>query len=271
MSEGAFDTHSHLQDEELAGDFDGILERALRAGVEAIALCGYDAPSNDAALALAGRSEAVFPTVGFHPHEADRVSPGMLAELESLAGLPGVVAVGEIGLDFYRNLSSHAAQRRLIDAQLALALRVGKPVCVHSRAAEDAAIEHLGPFATEARARGLQIPGVMHCFGGTVEQAAAYLEAGYLISIACPVTYPKNTEAHRLVRAVPLERLVIETDSPYLPPQTRRGQLNEPANVIEVAKAIAELRGESLQRILAATTANARRLFQLPVLEGAAA
>ena len=265
MGRGAFDTHSHLQDPKLAGQFARVLERAREAGVAGVALCGYDAPSNQAALELAARSAMVFPTVGFHPHEADDVTPAMLAELESLAESPEVVAVGEIGLDFYRNLSSHEAQRRLIDAQLEIALRVRKPVCVHTRSAEDAAIAHLAPFAASAREAGLKIPGVMHCFGGSAEQAQPYLEAGYLVSIACPVTYPKNEETRRLVRTLPLEALVIETDSPYLPPQTRRGQLNEPAYVMEAARAVAELREESLERVLAVTTRNAELLFGIRV------
>jgi len=266
---GPFDTHSHIQDPKLAGDFEGIVQRALEAGLAGIAVCGYDGPSNAAALELASRSPILFPAVGFHPHEADGVSPAMLAELESIAALPEVVAVGEIGLDSYRHHSTGANQRRLLDEQLAIALRVGKPVCVHTRAAESVAIEHLGPFAERARAAGLDHPGVMHCFGGTLEQALPYVSAGFLISVACTITYPKNDEAARLVRGLPLEALVIETDSPYLPPQGRRGQLNEPAYVIEAAKAIASLRGEPLERVLEVTTHNAARLFRLPVLQPA--
>lgn len=260
---GAFDTHSHIQDPKLLADFDGVLERAAEAGLAGIALCGYDAQSNDQALELAARSPLLFPTLGFHPHEADHVTPAMLAELEALAGRPEVVAVGEIGLDFYRNLSSEAAQRRLLDSQLGIALAAGKPVCVHSRSAEDAIFEHLGPYAAEARKRGTVVPGVMHCFGGTFEQAQPYVEAGFIISIACPVTYPANQTTRELVGALPLRSLVIETDSPYLPPQGRRGKLNEPAYVVEAAKAIAAFKGVSLAEVLEQTTANARRLFQL--------
>ena len=262
---GAFDTHSHIQDPKLLGDFDGVLERARSAGLAGIAVLGYDAPSNALALELAARSALLFPAVGYHPHEADDVTPAMLAELESLASLPEVVAVGEIGLDAYRHHSSEANQRKLIDAQLEIALRVGKPVCVHSRAAEDAIFEHLGPYAERARAAGLAVPGVMHCFGGTFEQAEPYLAAGFVVSVACTVTYPKNDVTARLVKNVPLEALVIETDSPYLPPQTRRGQLNEPAYVVEAARAIAALREEPLEHVLEVTTRNAARLFRVPV------
>jgi len=180
----AFDTHSHLQDRKIRDDFRGVIERAEAAGVAGIALCGYDAPSNELALSLAASAPGVFPTVGFHPHEADEVSEAMLADLETLATLPEVVAVGEIGLDFYRGLAEEANQRRLIDAQLAIALRVGKPVSVHTRGAEDAVHEHLAPYAEAARTAGLEIPGVMHCFGGSLEQAMRYVELGFMVSIA---------------------------------------------------------------------------------------
>ena len=260
---GAFDTHSHIQDPKLLPDFDAVMQRAVDAGLAGIALCGYDAPSNELALELAARSPLLFPTVGFHPHEADEVTPAMLTELEALARLPEVVAIGEIGLDFYRNLSGEAAQRSLIDAQLAIALRVRKPVCVHSRSAEDAIAEHLVPFARAARSAGMEIPGVMHCFGGTAEQAIPYVESGFVVSIACPVTYPANETAREMVRRLPLRSLVIETDSPYLPPQGRRGTLNEPAFVVEAARAIAAVKGLPVSDVLETTTANARRLFNL--------
>lgn len=260
---GAFDTHSHIQDPKLLADFDGVMQRAVEAGLAGIALCGYDAPSNELALELADRSPLLFPTVGFHPHEADDVSPAMLAELETLAALPSVVAIGEIGLDFYRNLSGEAAQRALIDAQLGIALRVRKPVCVHSRSAEDTIAEHLIPFAAEAKAAGMAVPGVMHCFGGTAAQAQPYIEAGFVISVACPITYPANETAREMVRRIPLRSLVIETDSPYLPPQGRRGTLNEPAYVVEAARAIAAVKGLPVSDVLEATTSNARRLFNL--------
>jgi TatD DNase family protein len=252
-------------------DFAAVMQRAEAAGMAGIALCGYDAPSNLQALEMARTSRLLHATVGYHPHEADDVSEGMLQDLEAQVALPEVVAVGEIGLDFYRNLSSEANQRRLIDRQLEIALTAGKPVCVHSRSAEDAIGEHLLPYAAAARSGGNVLPGVMHCFGGTLEQAKPYVEAGFFISIACTITYPKNEEARRLARGLPLDVLVIETDSPYLPPQMLRGKRNEPANVVEAARAIAAARGESLERVLAATTVNAARLFRVPVAVGAAA
>ncbi|MEO8538479.1 MAG: TatD family hydrolase [bacterium] len=268
---GAFDTHSHIQDPKLLAEFEAVLSRALEAGVSGIALCGYDAASNLLALELAERSPALFPTVGFHPHEADDVTPAMLADLESQAARPEVVAIGEIGLDFYRKLSGEAAQRDLIDRQLEIALRLRKPVCVHSRSAEDTIFEHLGPYATQARAAGMETPGVMHCFGGTLSQALPYVHEGFLVSVACPITYPANDAAREMVLGLPLRSLVIETDSPYLPPQGRRGTLNEPAYVVEAAKAIAMVKNESLEHVLEVTTQNALRLFQIRGVKGAVA
>jgi TatD DNase family protein len=268
----AFDTHSHLQDRKIAGDFRGILSRAEAAGVGAIALCGYDARSNEAALTMAANEPSVFPTVGFHPHEADEVSQAMLVDLEAQAALPEVVAVGEIGLDFYRGLAEETNQRRLIEAQLEIALRVGKPVSVHTRGAEDAVHEHLAPYAERARAAGVEVPGVMHCFGGSLQQAMRYVEIGFMVSIAGPITYPKNDEARLLAAGLPARSLVIETDSPYLPPQAMRGKPNEPALILHTAQAVAAARGEHLESILSLTTGNAERLFRVrvPARAGAA-
>lgn len=267
MSKGAFDTHCHLQDSRLLADFAGVLERAAEAGVSGMALCGYDAPSNTKVIELAERSPLLFPTVGFHPHEADEVTPAMLAEMETLAKMPQVVAVGEIGLDNYRHHSTIENQRRLIEAQLEIAVRVRKPVCVHSRQAEDEIHTQLAPYAAAARAAGMLVPGVMHCFGGTLEQAHRYVELGFLISIAAPITYPKNEETRRIARKLPASSLVIETDSPYLPPQSMRGKLNEPALVLHTARAVAAARGETLEATLESTTSNAERLFGVAVRE----
>ena len=259
-----FDTHCHLQDPAFEGEAGAVIARAQAAGVEEMALLGYDAPSNHRALAVAAAHPGVFPAVGFHPHEAGSVSEAMLVDLASLAALDEVVAVGEVGLDYFRDLAPRDAQRRLLDRQLALALDVGKPVCVHSRGAEDAIGEQLLPFAAEFTRR---YPGrvacVMHCFGGTLEQATPYVEAGFMISVAAVVTYPKNEETRRLAAGVPLAQLVVETDSPYLPPQPMRGKRNEPIHVRAAAERIATVRGMEVQDLAFATVANARRLFGL--------
>jgi TatD DNase family protein len=263
------DTHCHLQDERFAADLDAVLAAARREGVARVVVCGYDEPSNAAALRLAATAESVLPAVGFHPHEARTVTPAMLDALQALAGRDEVVAVGEIGLDFHYNLSPRTDQFRVLEAQLEIALTAGKPVSVHSRAAETELFVPLRQFA--ARAAGARPPGVLHCFGGTLEQALPYVEAGFLVSLACPITYPRNEEARRLAANLPLDRLVVETDSPYLPPQGKRGERNEPANVVVAAAAVARARGIAVEEVAAATTRNACRLFGIAIPEEVAA
>lgn len=262
-----FDTHAHIQE---FADAEAVVARARTAGVTNIAVCGYDQQTNAGALALAALHKGLYPAVGFHPHEARDVAPQLLAELASQAALPEVVAVGEIGLDFYRNLSPREDQERILSAQLAIALDLGKPILVHSRAAEADAFGQLEPHAAAFNSRGgARLPGVMHCFGGTVAQAQRYAALGYLVSIACSITYPPNAEARRIAAELPLESLVVETDSPYLPPQRIRGKRNEPANVVEAARAIASVRAVSLESVAAATFDNAARLFNVQAAVGA--
>ncbi len=257
-----FDSHCHLQDEAFAGDVDSIIQRAREAGVSAMALCGYDAPSNAAALAIAANHPGVYPAVGYHPHEAATVSQAMLEELEAQVRRPEVIAVGEIGLDFYRDHSPHDVQRRVLDQQLGIAIRAGKPVSVHSRGAEDTIFPHLDAYASgQRRMFGERPVGVMHCFGGTLEQAQRYVEIGFLISTACTITYPSNTEGRRMVAGLPLSALLMETDSPYLPPQGRRGQRNEPSYIAAAAQAIAAAHGISTAEAAEVTFDNASRLF----------
>jgi TatD DNase family protein len=259
------DTHCHLQDTRFDGELEAVIAAARQQGVVRMVVCGYDERSNASALAMAAAHDAVVPAVGFHPHEAKTVTQQMLDTLLTLAGRDEVAAVGEIGLDFHYNLSPAADQHRVLDAQLEIALTLGKPVSVHSRAAEAELLEPLRRYA--ARAAAGRPPGVLHCFGGTLEQALPYVEAGFLVSIACPVTYPRNDEARRLATGLPLEALVVETDSPYLPPQGKRGARNEPANVVAAAVAVARARGISLEDVASATTRNACRLFGIAIPE----
>ena len=266
-----FDTHAHLQDRAFAIDAAAVFERARLAGVAGLTLCGYDPESNIQGLQLAERFAIAFPSVGIHPHDAKDVTPASLLELESLAALAEVVAIGEIGLDFYRDHSPHDVQRAVLDAQLEIAVRTAKPVCLHTRGAEDAIYEHLAAYAEASPLAVLgRSVGVMHCFGGTLAQAQRFVALGFVVSLACVVTYPKNENARAIAAGLPLESLVIETDSPYLPPQHERGKRNEPANVRFAAEAIAAIRGTSISRISDATTGNACRLFGVRVAEGAA-
>lgn len=257
------DTHCHLQDPKIAGRAEELVLRAREAGVRFILVCGYDMPSSVRALRLAEQFPEAYAAVGIHPHDAKTFSPAAAAELESLARHRKCVAIGEIGLDFYRELSPRSAQREALEAQLQLATELGLPVSVHSRGAEDAIAPHLERYAAAAntlRAQGRPV-GVMHCFGGDARQALRYAELGFLVSIACTIGYPKNERAREVARRLPLDMLVAETDAPYLPPQWARGRLNEPANVRAAVEGIAEARQMPLEEVAAQTTANAARVF----------
>ena len=268
-----FDSHSHLQDARFDEDREVVLARAAAAGVEGIVVCGEDVESSKAAVALAATTEhpRVLATAGFHPHEASQATEDALDEIEKLAQSEPVAAIGEIGLDFYRDLSPRQVQRNVFDAQLGVAARLGLPVCVHSRDAEEDLRSHLARFAAESPLAVAGRPvGVLHAFGGTLRQARDYVEMGFLISLTCAAGYPRNEEARRMATDLPLWALLIETDSPALPPQSARGTRNEPANVRVAAEVAAEARGISVETVATATTANAEGLLGVPVMEASA-
>ena len=252
-----FDTHAHLHFPEFAADLDAVLERAREAGVRRILTIGTDVPSSRAAAAMAARMPDVWAAVGIHPHEAAEADDAALAEIERLASEPRVVAIGETGLDFFRNLSPRDAQERAFRSQLALARRASKPVLVHCREAHEETLKHIGEV--DIREAG----GIMHCFSGDVGIARRCLDLGLLVSLAGPVTYPKPGALPEVARFVPGDRLVVETDCPFLPPQPHRGKRNEPAYLAITAARVAELRGEPLADLAARMSENARALFAL--------
>ncbi|HKC96526.1 MAG TPA: TatD family hydrolase, partial [Methylomirabilota bacterium] len=250
-----FDTHAHLHFPEFAEDLDAVLARAREAGVRRILTIGTDVPTSRAATAMAARLPSIWAAVGIHPHEAAEADDTALAEIERLASEPRVVALGETGLDFFRNLSPRDAQERAFRSQLALARRVRKPVLVHCRDAHEETLKLIGEV--DVRAAG----GIMHCFSGDVGIARRCLDLGLLVSLAGPVTYPKPGALPEVARFVPADRLVVETDCPFLPPQPHRGKRNEPAYLAITAARVAELRGEPLADLAARMSENARTLF----------
>ena len=264
------DTHAHIHDREFAHDVDAAIERAARAGVETIVTLGTDLQSSGRAIALAERNPHVLAAAGVHPHDASEASDADLDALEAMAAHPRVVLVGEIGLDFYRNLSPRDAQLRVLERQLETARRVGKPIAVHTREAQDDMLAVLTSYSRDMSARlpdGRPL-GVLHYFSGDVESARRFIELGFMISIHTSVTHPKAEVLRRVAREVPVDRLVVETDSPYGAPQAYRGKRNEPAYVVEAARAIAEAKGVSVEAVAAATTANAAGLLGLRVAAG---
>jgi TatD DNase family protein len=252
-----FDTHAHLHFPEFAGDLDAVLARARAAGVRRMVTIGTDVVTSRAAAALAASEPDVWAAVGIHPHEAADADEAALTEIERLASAPRVVAIGETGLDFFRDRSPREAQTRAFAAQVALARRLGKPVLVHCR---DAHAETLALLAADGP---LERGGIMHCFSGDVALARRCIELGLLVSLAGPVTYPKPGALPDVARAIPADRLVVETDCPFLPPQPYRGKRNEPAYLAITAARVAELRGEPLADLAGRMSENARALFRL--------
>ncbi len=260
------DTHAHLQEAEFAPDVDAVIDLARAAGVTTIVVPAVDLATARSGLSLANRHEGVYTTAGYHPHEASELTPDALRELEALLSDPRVVAVGEIGLDRYRMHSPFEAQLEVLEAMLLLAETHALPVVIHCRDAWEDAARLLVPWARRVAPVYAGRPlGVMHYFTGTLEEARRYIDVGFLISIHTSVTHPKASALREVVAQLPLASLVIETDSPYGAPQAVRGKRNEPAYVAEAAKQIAELQGVVLENVAEATSANARRLFRLPV------
>ena len=251
------DTHAHLDDRQFSDDRVEAIQRSLAADVCYIITVGTDLDSSRAAVALAHKHASVYAAVGVHPHDATQVGPEVLERLRQHAGNDKVVAIGEIGLDFYRNLSPHDRQREAMVAQLELARHLNKPVIIHDR---DAHAETM----TILREKGRSWRGVLHCFSGDREMAREAIRMGFYISFAGPVTFANARRLQELARELPLERILIETDAPYLAPQPMRGKRNEPAYVRWVAAKIAGLREMPLERVAEVTTENARQLFGLP-------
>jgi TatD DNase family protein len=258
------DSHAHLDFSQFDADRPAVLDRARAAAVVAIVDVGADLESSRRAVALAESEPMVYASVGVHPHDARMLDGAVLAELRALAGHPKVVAVGEIGLDFYRNLSPHDVQRRAFRAQLAWAAQMALPVIVHDREAHEPVLSILEDWATGLAGSPLAgRAGILHSFSGDLAMAERAMALGFYISISGPVTYQNARRLPEIVAALPLDRLLIETDCPYLPPHPYRGQRNEPAYVQLVAERIATIRGVAIDDIAAATTANARRFFGL--------
>jgi TatD DNase family protein len=246
------DTHAHLDAcEEPPAT---LLERARAVGVCRIVAVGSGIESCEAALAVAAADRDVFAALGIHPHQAGGAEAGRLPELRTLLEHENAVAVGEIGLDFYRDYAPREAQLRLFGAQLELASELRLPVVVHSRAAEEATARALAGFDGTV---------VMHCFSSPGLLATA-LDRGYYVSFAGNLTYPKAEALRRAAARVPADRLLVETDCPYLAPQPLRGRPNEPANVVHTALALAQARGESADELNARIEANAAAALRLP-------
>jgi TatD DNase family protein len=254
------DSHAHIDFPQFAEDREAMLERARSAGITTLLAIGTGpGPEKlDSAIPFAERHDWIFATVGIHPHEAKEVTPTHLEALAKLAKHPKVIAWGEIGLDYYYDHSPRETQQRVFREQMALAQQAKLPVIIHCR---DAWTDCLNVLEEVWNPTGLG--GVLHCFSSTMEDARRGIEMGFLISFAGNSTYPKAQNLRDVAKALPLEKLLIETDSPYLAPQPFRGRRNEPAYVAEVARMLASVRNLSPDELAAATAENFRRLFRL--------
>ena len=254
------DSHAHIDGPQFADDRDAVLSRARAAGVSTILAIGTGpGPEKlDAALPYAEAHDWIYTTVGIHPHDAKEVTPTHLETLAALAKHPKVIAWGEIGLDYFYDHSPRDIQEKVFREQMELAHAAKLPIIIHCRDAWDDCLRIL-----EEVWKPTALGGILHCFTGTRDHAKRGLDMGFHISFAGNSTYPKTQHLREIAKEIPLDRILIETDSPYLAPQPYRGKRNEPAYVLEVAKALANVRDLELPEIAAQTTGNFRRFFRL--------
>ncbi|MHB9039003.1 MAG: TatD family hydrolase [Armatimonadota bacterium] len=249
------DTHAHLNDSKFASDLDEVTARASDAGVGRIIVCGYDLPSSRSAAELADRYECVFATVGVHPHDAKSYDDQTAECLERLSRHRKVLAIGEIGLDFHYDFSPRPDQFRAFESQIQLAGRLGLPIVIHSRESNPEALQVLTAHASNI------VGGVFHCFSGDQDFARQVLDAGFYIGVDGPITYKASEKLRKVVEMCPLDRLLVETDCPYLTPIPHRGKRNEPAYVRYVIEEVARIKGIAVEELAEVTTRNARALF----------
>jgi TatD DNase family protein len=255
------DSHCHLDFPDFQDELPEVLARARQAGVVTM-ICigsGRDLTPARAAVALAAREPDVFASVGVHPHDVGSMTEDTWLALDDLARAHRVVGIGETGLDYYYDHSPRDAQQAAFRRFIALARAVGRPVICHIRDAHEEAAQ----IMNDEGAR--EVGGVIHCFTGGVTDASRYLDLGFHISLSGILTFRNAQSIREAAAAAPLDRLMVETDAPYLAPMPHRGKRNEPAFVIHTLALLAELRGIDFDEAAAATTANARRLFRLPV------
>lgn len=250
-----FDTHAHLNDDRFDGIRDQLIESLAENGVGAYCEIGYDVESSYRAAELAGKYGFIYAAAGVHPHDTDSLCEDDMIKIKELCTHDKVVALGEIGLDYYYDNSKRENQRIWFDRQLSLAEEIDIPVVIHTRDAMKDTIDILKihPKAT----------GIIHCYSGSKESAKILLDMGYYISFAGPLTFKNASTALEVAAFVPEDRMLIETDSPYLAPVPYRGKTNTPVYVAEVAKKLAEIRGESFEEIASKTFENAKNVYRI--------
>lgn len=250
-----FDTHAHYDDKAFDADRYELLEEMLAVGLSYILNPGCDVESSRHAIALAERFPHVYAAVGIHPGEIEDYREGDLKLIEELAARPKCLAIGEIGLDYYWDDSRKAEQKELFKAQLELALKLGKPVIIHDREAHADSMEIVSAYPA--------LRGVFHCYSGSAEMAKELIKRGWYLGFDGPVTYKNARKTIEVLELCPMDRILIETDSPYLSPVPMRGKRNDSSNLSYICRKIAEIKGLSLDEAARLTTENAKRLFGL--------
>ena len=250
-----FDTHVHLNAEQFKDDLSEVVERALEAKVERMVVVGFDRPTIEKAMELIEMYDFIYASVGWHPVDAIDMTDEDLEWIEELSAHPKVVALGEMGLDYHWDKSPKDIQQDVLRRQIRLAKKVKMPIIIHNRDAT----EDLLSILKEEGAN--EVGGIMHCFSGSVEVARECVDMNFYISLGGPVTFKNAKRPKEVAKEIPLDKLLVETDCPYLTPHPYRGNRNEPAYVKLVAEQIAELKGISLAEVGEATTENAKKLF----------
>ena len=250
------DSHAHIQLDRFDSDRSVVIERAKNSQVSIILVVGFDISTSHLAVELADRYDHIYATVGLHPHDAKRFTPQTLREIALLAEHPKVVALGEMGLDYHRNLSPKLVQKRVFEEQLDLATQLDLPIVVHNRNAFD---DILSILENRPQLTG----GVLHCFSENTKSMDRVIDVGFHIGIGGPVTYKKSQDLKQVVKVMPADSFLIETDCPWLAPQLRRGKRNEPAYITEIATKIAELRQVTIESVGQTSSQNFRKLFSI--------
>lgn len=249
------DSHAHLDGGQFANDLGETVERATKNGISHILTIGCDLESSAKSIAIAEKYENIFAAVGVHPHDATEINDNALAKLKLMLTHPKVVALGEIGLDYYRDRSPREVQRTAFRQQIRLARKVEKPIIVHDRDAHDEVIQIM------KEENAAEVGGVLHCFSGDLKMAKQCLELGFYLSFTGTITYPKNETIRNIIAEIPIDRMLIETDCPYLSPQKFRGKRNEPAYVRYTAEKLAEIKGLKIEDVARVTSRNCHDLF----------
>lgn len=250
-----FDTHAHLDDKQFSQDQDKVILRAKEAGLQYIVNVGYNVPSAKRTLELISKYDFIYGAVGMHPHDAKDLDGESLQVLKKIALEPKIVAIGEIGLDYYWNHSPHDVQQRVFRRMIDFARELKKPIIIHDRDA------HEDVFRIIKEEGASEVGGIFHCYSGSWPMAKEAVELGFYISIAGPVTFHNAKKTIEVVKEIPLDKLLIETDSPYLAPVPYRGKRNESAYVVKVAEMIAEIKGVPLLEVAKTTLENGKKVF----------